>query len=131
MGLAVAASLVIALLLGGVGFLAGDWRAEQQLALIEAQRQQALEQIASTLNSTLETNPSGQAARWRSDEGSFATTITPVRTFRSAERGYCREFTEEILMNGEQIIRRGISCRTGKKQWETQLITPSNRRTVF
>ena len=129
--LAMAAGLALL----GIGFGAGLFSANQQfdrrISALEDGRNRALDEVGLVLNRVLEHSPSGQAVAWRSDRHDASAELTPIRTLKTPDQRYCREYRETLVINGEREERRGLSCRTGKEQWEKLLLIPSEAKALF
>jgi anti-sigma factor RsiW len=109
MPVALAASLgVIAVLLVRMNAL--DQSLRGQLAQIQSQmsllRAQTLENVAS-----------GKVASWSAPVGNTRIEVEPVRTYRTADKRFCREYVERVEESGAVEVRKGIACRTGKAKW--------------
>ncbi|MCB1790030.1 MAG: hypothetical protein KDJ27_08580 [Gammaproteobacteria bacterium] len=106
---ALAASLaVIAVLL--IRQVALDDQMQDQLAKIQAQ-------MALLRAQTLENVPSGTVASWSVVPGKARIEVMPVRTYRTADSRFCREYEERVDEGGIVEVRRGIACRSGKAEW--------------
>jgi surface antigen len=44
-------------------------------------------------------------------------SITPTRTYRSETEHWCREFVEDVVIDGKQTTRFGIACRESAGGW--------------
>jgi surface antigen len=67
--------------------------------------------------SALEYAPAGSATPWRNpDSGSYGT-VTPVRTFETAD-GYCREFQHKAKVGGRNEEVWGTACRSPDGSWQ-------------
>lgn len=66
---------------------------------------------------TLENSPSGTAATWVSPSGDSRFDVMPVKSYRTEDNRYCREYEERITDENGVEIRRGIACRVGKANW--------------
>lgn len=65
----------------------------------------------------LEYNPTGQSSSWANPDRKSAYTVTPTRTYESAE-GPCREFTMDARIGdegSEQVY--GTACRQADGSW--------------
>ncbi|MES9931640.1 MAG: hypothetical protein ABW162_02425 [Candidatus Sedimenticola sp. PURPLELP] len=129
--IAVAASFVILSVGFGAGFLTGEARVERQQLASHFERSNSLENMQAAWNKALEHTPSGQTVSWENETNTFGTEIIPVRTMRSKDDRYCREFREIRLIDGVQEERRGVSCRTGKEQWEMEALFSENDQSYF
>ena len=66
---------------------------------------------------TLEHGPSGRTSAWRNPDSGHAGTITPTRTYRTAEGEPCREFETTVTIDGRNERARGRSCRQPDGRW--------------
>ena len=113
--LAVPLALAASLILTGVLLVRQD-ALEQQLKMqqsllrmtqeISALRHQALENIAS-----------GEVASWVAPVGEARAEVRPLRTYRTADKGFCREYEERVEDADGVEIRRGVACRAAKGVW--------------
>jgi surface antigen len=65
------------------------------------------------LQLALETRPSGEAVPFRSTEAGASGTVMPVRTWRSSEGGYCRDYAVTL---GDGSME-GTACRDAGGVW--------------
>ncbi len=78
-------------------------------------REQVL--AASARQRALDTLASGATLEWRSPDGSAVGRITPTRTFRADNGAYCREFDEEVNLDGQTDRFTDLRCRTQAGRW--------------
>ncbi len=72
-----------------------------------------------TAQRTFEYAPTGQAQTWRNpDSGNFGT-VTPTRTYQSANTT-CREYTQTINVGGRKETAVGTACRQPDGSWVIQ-----------
>jgi len=64
----------------------------------------------------LESAPTGTATHWQNPDTGADYTVTPTRTFETAD-GPCREYTTQVVIDGrsEQVI--GTACRQADGSW--------------
>ena len=109
---ALAASLVLAIVL---------WVRQENL---DGQMQDKLvalqQQILQLRHQTLENVPSGSSASWVGSAGTMRVEVTPVKSYRTPDNRFCREYEERIEDENGVEVRRGIACRTGKAVWPEQ-----------
>lgn len=74
-------------------------------------------ELAALRNQTLEDTPSGTSATWIMPSGESRVEVVPVKTYRTTDNRYCREYEERITDADGVEIRRGIACRVGKGNW--------------
>lgn len=74
-------------------------------------------------NGTLENEISGTSLAWRDAESGMGITVTPVKTYRRKQGGFCRDYRiDRDTPNGKEI-ERGIACREGDGHWVTRYAT--------
>ena len=86
---------------------------------------QMRQEIASLKHQTLENSPSGKAAYWVAPAGQTRAEVTPLKTFRTGDNRFCREYEERLEDALGVEIRRGIACRSGKGHWPDLTEIPS------
>jgi surface antigen len=104
-GVIVAAAIGGALLGGFVGKKLDD--RDKQMAMEAANR-------------AFEGNPSGQAAVWNNPQSGNSGSVTPTKTYQLASGQYCREYTQNITIGGEQHQTYGTACRQADGTWKIQ-----------
>ncbi len=65
----------------------------------------------------IEYNPSGQSSSWRNPDTGNDYTVTPTRTYQTAE-GPCRDFTTKAVIDGKNESIRGKACRQPDGTWK-------------
>ncbi len=65
----------------------------------------------------LENALSGAAVSLADDSFSGVVSITPTRTYRSETKHWCREFVEEVVIDGKRTTRFGLACRENTGEW--------------
>ncbi len=71
-----------------------------------------------TSQSALEKGKTGQASTWTNPDSGNSGTITPTRTFKTAEGSYCREYTQTINVGGKTQEGYGTACRQPDGSWK-------------
>jgi surface antigen len=66
----------------------------------------------------LETAPTGTGSTWRNPDSGHYGTVTPTRTYQTAEGTYCREYQQTVTIGGEQHQSYGTACRQPDGQWK-------------
>jgi surface antigen len=74
-----------------------------------------------SIDKALEKLVSGETLPWRSEQANAAGSVTPVRTFQNHDGRWCREFTVQGEVSGEELQRRAIACRRGEYDWRVML----------
>jgi surface antigen len=110
--------MVLALAVGlGSGYLAFDEAgvpADLRTHLAVAAFRQEADQAR---NRALEYELSGQTLRWRDPDMRAQVSVTPIRTYRTATGGFCREYREVRTFASHREIEQGLSCRVGNRRW--------------
>lgn len=66
----------------------------------------------------LEYSPSGTSIEWHNPDSGNHGMITPTKTYKGRSGGYCREFTQEIVVGGEKKKAYGRACRQPDGAWK-------------
>jgi surface antigen len=70
----------------------------------------------------LEHNLSGTVHQWQPPEDETLVKVTPVKTYRSPDGRYYREYVLEIDAGKQKTQVKGLAYRTGKQQWKTKAL---------
>ncbi len=125
--LPIAASLLITLIGGVLGIYYAEQRANTETTRLLAA--QAVEQAndrelaLETRIEALERALSGNTLTWTNDLSGTEGSITPLRTFRSPNGQWCREYREIITSPASQDEQLSIACRDTQKNWTAPLGT--------
>lgn len=65
----------------------------------------------------LENKLSGTTVSWKDAARGIDITVTPIRTYKRADGGYCRQYRVDRTFDGRRQIETGIACRTTAGQW--------------
>jgi surface antigen len=76
------------------------------------------ERQARTTQMALETAPSGRASTWNNPDNGHTGSVTPTRTYQNAQGQYCREFTQNVSIGGQQHQAYGTACRQPDGTWK-------------
>lgn len=116
-----AVSFALMLLAAAGGYLLAEWRFEQKLAELDAVRKQDLMLLEQAIGQALEKHLSGQVVEWRNPNSGSRGQVVPVRTFKSEQGQWCREYREALMSEGGEEVRYGIACRNAGGEWRTRL----------
>ncbi|HXK56862.1 MAG: hypothetical protein KDI74_15185 [Gammaproteobacteria bacterium] len=119
---ALAASIILLVIGFQAGTLSLDYKIEKKMLVMETEKRVALAAVESERNRVLEYLPSGQTTIWKSDNGYIQAELMPIRTLRTENNQYCREYKEVVVQNEKSESRHAVSCRQGKEVWRTKLI---------
>jgi len=105
-----AEGIVAGVLLGGL--LGG--------AIGNALDQRDREYIRRTSYQSMEYGRIGEASTWRNPDSGHYGSVTPTRTYQESSGNYCREFTQTVVVNGQQQDAYGRACRQPDGSWRVQ-----------
>ena len=100
---AIAASVIGGLLVGG---LIGNYLDDRDKRLAGEAAQRAFE-----------TAPSGQSVAWRNPDSGHAGTVTPTKTYQTANGTYCRDYHTTVTIEGKKEQATGKACREPDGSW--------------
>ena len=69
-------------------------------------------------HAALETKPSGTTTRWQNPDSGNSGAVTPTRTYQAQSGEYCREYEQEVTINGETQTAYGKACRQPDGNWQ-------------
>jgi len=118
---AVAAALVLSV---GLSTWLAERHVEQTLARIEADHATDRMLRAQAVSSALETALSGTPVEWHNPDSGGSGTVTPVRTFRSTDSRWCREYQSVTTAGAQTERKRAIACRQDNGIWATRVEMP-------
>ena len=70
-----------------------------------------------TSERALERNRTGETSNWRNPDTGHVGTVTPTRTFQTANGGPCREFQQTVTIGGSTETAYGRACREADGSW--------------
>jgi surface antigen len=100
---AIAASVIGGMLIGGLVGNMLDQR-DKQMAAEAAHR-------------AMETAPTGKPVAWKNPDSGHSGTVTPTKTYQTANGTYCREYQTTVLIDGKQERATGTACRQPDGSW--------------
>ncbi len=91
---------------------------EQRTELALAERELQIAELTDrAVQDALENAVSGAAVTLADDDLSGIVSITPTRTYRSETKHWCREFVEDVVIDGKHTTRFGLACRENSGEW--------------
>jgi len=98
-----------------IGAIAGALIGQEVGRTLDAADRAAMERNAQY---SLENSRANETTTWRNPDSGRSGTFTPTRTYR-AERGEdCREYTQTVLIDGEEQLAYGKACRQPDGRWK-------------
>lgn len=76
--------------------------------------------VERTSNTALENNRTGQQATWSNPDSGASGTVTPVKTYQTAQGQYCREYQQTVSVGGKTESAYGTACRQPDGSWKIQ-----------
>ncbi len=98
-----------------IGTLAGALIGQEVGRSLDRADQVAMENSA---QQALEYNQSNHPAYWRNPDSGHSGSITPTRTYREPGGRYCREYTQTVMIGGQEHDAYGRACRRPDGSWE-------------
>ena len=96
----------------------GNHWSEQRAGRALAERELLIAALTDrAVQDALENALSGAAVALTDEGLSGVVSITPTRTYRSETRHWCREFVENVVIDGMQTTRYGLACRENTGEW--------------
>jgi len=71
-----------------------------------------------TTQSALEYKKSGGSAAWSNPDTGHAGSVTPTRTYIAADGRPCRDFTQTIIVDGQEESITDTACRQSDGTWQ-------------
>lgn len=93
-------------LLGALAGPAGRALDDADLAVMSQQTSKALE-----------TAPTNQASSWVNPKSQTQASVTPTRTYQRPDGTYCREFSQSVMIKGQEQKATGTACRQADGSW--------------
>jgi surface antigen len=101
---AIAASVIGGMLIGG---LVGNLLDERDKRL-----------AGEAANRAMESTPTGKPVAWQNPDSGHSGTVTPTKTYQTANGAYCRDYQTTVLIDGKQERATGTACRQADGTWK-------------
>ena len=66
----------------------------------------------------LERNRTDESSTWVNPDTGHSGTITPTKTYQTAQNSYCREYVQTVVIGGEESQAYGTACREADGNWK-------------
>jgi len=70
-----------------------------------------------TAQQALESAPTGRTSKWVNPDSGHSGTVTPERTYTTAQGQPCREYTTTVDIGGRSESAHGTACREADGTW--------------
>ncbi len=98
-----------------IGTLAGALIGKEIGASLDANDRRAMERNAQY---SLEHTRTNNTTTWENPDSGHYGEFTPVRTYKTAEGTYCREYTQTVMIGGTPHRAYGTACRQPDGSWK-------------
>ncbi len=109
--LPIAASILTAIVVGAGAVLVADRRAEDTAGRLVAAFARDQQLRAAAFTEALDRTMSGRSIAWQNPDSGSSGTVTPLRSFRSVDGRWCREYEQFLIAPGGHERITGIACR--------------------
>lgn len=99
----------------GAGVLAGGFLGNRIGKKLSCRDQ---EYHYNTTQNALEYQPSGQASNWNNPDSGHSGRVTPTKTYVSESGEPCREFTQTVIVDGQEERVNATACRQEDGTWQ-------------
>ena len=104
-----------ALFATGIGALAGALIGGQIGKTMDEYDRQMLEKSS---HQALEYSPVGKSVEWHNPDNDHFGYVTPTNTYKNNRNQYCREYTQVVVIGGQQEKAYGRACRQPDGSWQ-------------
>ena len=98
-----------------IGTLAGALIGQEIGRSLDANDQRLMQENAQY---ALEHSRTEEMSTWRNPDSGHSGSITPRRTYQTAEGRYCREYQQTVIIGGEEQQAYGRACRQPDGSWK-------------
>lgn len=91
-----------------LGVLAGGWLGSEVGKSLDNADKAAMRQ---TSQYALEATKAGHTSNWSNPDSGNSGTVTPTKTYQTAEGEYCREYQQTVTVAGKTQEAYGTACR--------------------
>lgn len=98
-----------------IGTLAGALIGQEVGRSLDAADRAAME---SSAQRALEYNRIDEPSAWHNPDSGNRGSITPRKTYQTAQGQYCREYQQTVIIGGEEHQAYGTACRRPDGSWE-------------
>jgi surface antigen len=100
-----------------LGVLAGAWIGKEVGSSLDNADKAAMRQSSQY---ALEATKAGHTSNWSNPDSGNSGTVTPTKTYQTAQGGYCREYQQTITVGGKTQEAYGTACRQPDGTWKVQ-----------
>lgn len=119
--IALAAGLAALLVAAPASYFLAQYHVERMLADQAALIRADHEISQSARNQALENHVSGETVSWVNPDSGSSGRATPLRTFKTSQGQWCREYLQRADLVTESALRRAVACREPDGNWRDRL----------
>ena len=98
-----------------IGALAGAWMGSEVGKSLDRADRAAMQQ---TSQYALENVKTGHPSKWSNPDSGNSGTVTPTKTYQTAQGQYCREYQQTVTVGGKTEQAYGTACRQPDGSWK-------------
>jgi surface antigen len=99
------------------GTLAGAWIGNKVGTSLDNADKAAMRQSSQY---ALEATKTGHTSNWTNPDSGNSGTVTPTKTYQTAEGEYCREYQQTVTVAGKTQEAYGKACRQPDGSWKVR-----------
>tara|TARA_R110000868_G_scaffold64985_7_gene195039 strand:- start:4363 stop:4845 length:483 start_codon:yes stop_codon:yes gene_type:complete len=100
-----------------LGVLAGAWLGNEVGASLDNADKAAMRQSSQY---ALEATKTGHTSNWSNPDSGNSGSVTPTKTYKTAEGEYCREYQQTVTVGGKTQDAYGTACRQPDGTWKVR-----------
>ena len=118
---AMAAAVAALAVTAPASYFLAEYHVERKLAAQAALIRADYELSRSARSQALEKHISGEFVSWANPDSGSRGGVTPVRTFKTSNGQWCREYIQQAEMITDSTFRRAVACRESDGSWRDRL----------
>ena len=100
-----------------IGALAGAWIGNEVGTSLDNADKAAMKQSSQY---ALEATKTGHTSNWSNPDSGNTGTVTPTKTYQTAQGEYCREYQQTVTVAGKTQEAYGTACRQPDGSWKVR-----------
>ena len=100
-----------------IGVLAGAWIGNEVGTSLDNADKAAMKQSSQY---ALEATKTGHTSNWSNPDSGNSGTVTPTKTYQTAQGEYCREYQQTVTVAGKTQEAYGTACRQPDGSWKVR-----------
>jgi len=100
-----------------IGVLAGAWIGNEVGTSLDNADKAAMKQSSQY---ALEATKTGHTSNWSNPDSGNSGTVTPTKTYQTAQGEYCREYQQTVTVAGKTQEAYGTACRQPDGTWKVR-----------